>query len=85
VVIYMDIKMPKMNGIEVLKKIKVDPKLKNIPVVMITSSRLTADIETCYQLGANAYVVKPVKFEDFIHAVKNTGIFWAMINEPLVK
>ncbi len=82
VVILLDLKMPKLDGIEVLQKIKSDEKLQNIPVVVLTSSRESQDLETCYRLGVNAYVVKPVKFEDFVEAVKNVGIFWALINEP---
>ncbi len=80
-VILLDIKMPRMDGIEVLKAIKGNSKLKNIPVVMLTSSREEQDLIKSYELGVNAYVVKPVNFKDFIDAVKNLGIFWALINE----
>lgn len=80
-VILLDIKMPRMNGIEVLRTIRSDPALKTIPVVMLTSSREEPDLKTSYELGANAYVVKPVDFQDFIEAVKQVGIFWAVINE----
>jgi CheY-like chemotaxis protein len=80
-VILMDIKMPRMDGIEVLRKIKSSPELKTIPVVMLTSSREEPDLKTCYELGVNAYVVKPVNFKEFFEAVKLLGIFWAMINE----
>ncbi len=80
-VIFLDIKMPRMDGIEVLKTIRSEPSLKTIPVVMLTSSREEPDLKKCYELGANAYVVKPVDFEDFIEAVKQVGIFWAVINE----
>jgi two-component system, response regulator len=80
-VILLDIKMPRMDGIEVLKAIRSDPELKTIPVVMLTSSREEPDLKKCYELGANAYVVKPVDFEDFIEAVKQVGVFWAVINE----
>ena len=80
-VIFLDIKMPRMDGIEVLKTIRSDPSLKTIPVVMLTSSREEPDLKKSYELGANAYVVKPVDFEDFIEAVKQVGIFWAVINE----
>lgn len=80
-VILLDIKMPRMDGIEVLKAIKGNNKLKNIPVVMLTSSREEQDLIKSYELGVNAYVVKPVNFKDFIDAVKHLGIFWALINE----
>ncbi|MFH0976479.1 MAG: response regulator [Spirochaetota bacterium] len=80
-VLLLDIKMPRMNGIEVLKSIRSDKKLKTLPVVMLTSSREEPDLKTCYELGVNAYVVKPVSFKSFIDAVKHIGIFWAMLNE----
>jgi CheY-like chemotaxis protein len=82
VVILLDLKMPKLDGIQVLRQIKSDKNLQTIPVVIMTSSRESRDLETCYQLGANAYVVKPVKFADFVEAVKGIGVFWALINEP---
>jgi len=81
-VILLDIKMPKVNGLEVLKQIRGDEKLKTIPVVMLTSSREEKDLVISYNLGANAYVVKPVDFQQFITAVKEIGLFWAVINEP---
>ncbi|HCY43156.1 MAG TPA: two-component system response regulator [Prolixibacteraceae bacterium] len=80
-VILMDIKMPRMDGIEVLQKIKTSNELKTIPVVMLTSSREEPDLKKCYDLGVNAYVVKPVNFKDFFEAVKTLGIFWAVLNE----
>lgn len=80
-VLMLDIKMPRMDGIEVLEKIRKNEKLKNLPVVMLTSSREEPDLLKCYNLGVNAYVVKPVDFKDFIDAVKHIGIFWAIINE----
>lgn len=80
-VLLLDIKMPRMNGIEVLREIRSDPDLKLLRVVMLTSSREEPDLKTCYELGVNAYVVKPVDFNDFIEAIKQVGIFWAMINE----
>jgi CheY-like chemotaxis protein len=80
-VILLDIKMPRMDGIEVLQKIKNHPALKSIPVVMLTSSREEPDLMRCYELGVNAYVVKPVNFKDFFEAARNIGIFWAVINE----
>ncbi len=80
-VILLDIKMPRMDGIEVLEYIRADEKLKMIPVVMLTSSREEPDLVKCYKLGVNAYVVKPVGFKDFLEAVKQIGIFWALLNE----
>jgi CheY-like chemotaxis protein len=80
-VLLLDIKMPRMDGIEVLQAIRSDPVLKTLPVVMLTSSREEPDLKRSYELGANAYVVKPVDFKDFIEAVKQVGVFWAVINE----
>lgn len=80
-VLLLDIKMPRMDGIEVLKAIRGDDKLKTIPVVILTSSREESDLIKSYELGVNAYVVKPVNFKDFIYAVRKIGIFWALINE----
>lgn len=80
-IILLDIKMPRMDGIEVLQVIKNNTELKTIPVVMLTSSREEPDLKKCYDLGINAYVVKPVNFRDFYDAVKQLGIFWAVINE----
>jgi CheY-like chemotaxis protein len=81
VVILLDIKMPKVSGIEVLRRIKGDPYLKSVPVVMLTSSRQGPDVAECYALGANAYVVKPVESAAFFEAVKTAGKFWAIMNE----
>lgn len=80
-VMLLDIKMPRMDGIEVLQQIKSNPGLKTIPVVMLTSSREEPDLIKCYELGVNAYVVKPVNFKDFFAAIKNIGVFWALLNE----
>ena len=80
-VILLDIKMPRMDGIETLQKIRETKKFKSIPIVMLTSSREQLDLKRCYELGANAFVVKPVNFADFIDAIKNVGIFWAILNE----
>jgi CheY-like chemotaxis protein len=82
VTLLLDLKMPKINGLEVLKIIKSDEHLKTIPVVVLTSSRETPDITECYKYGVNAYVVKPVDFPEFMKAVKQLGIFWVAINEP---
>jgi CheY-like chemotaxis protein len=80
-VILLDIKMPRMDGIEVLRNIRSDAALKRIPVVILTSSREEKDLINTYELGVNAYVVKPVDFQQFIEAVKQIGSFWAVINE----
>jgi len=80
-VVLLDIKMPKVNGIEVLSKMKGDPRLRFVPVVMLTSSRQGPDVDECYRLGANAYVVKPVDFAQFVEAVKVVGKFWGVLNE----
>ncbi len=86
VVLLLDIKMPRMNGIEVLEAIRNNGKLKTLPIVMLTSSRQEPDLKKCYDLGVNAYVVKPVDFKEFLEAVKHIGIFWAMLNElPLME
>lgn len=81
-VVMLDLKMPKVDGIEVLRRIKGDPGLSTIPVVVMTSSREHRDLQAAYRLGANAYVVKPMKFRNFIDAVKQVGAFWAIVNEP---
>jgi len=82
ILMLLDLKMPKVNGLEVLKAIKADADLKTIPIVVLTSSRETPDLTECYRHGVNAYVVKPVDFGDFMKAVKQLGVFWAAINEP---
>jgi CheY-like chemotaxis protein len=81
-VLLLDIKMPRMDGLQVLETIRTDPALKSLPVVMLTSSRQERDLMASYRLGVNAFVVKPVQFEDFIEAVKSLGFFWALLNEP---
>lgn len=81
-VMLLDLKMPKMDGLEVLRRVKSDQRLKNIPVVMLTSSREEQDVAESYSLGVNAYVVKPVAFSDFVAVVKQLGLFWVLINEP---
>jgi CheY-like chemotaxis protein len=81
-VILLDLKMPRVDGLEVLRQIKGDPRLKLIPVVMMTSSREDQDLVNSYRLGVNAYVVKPLSFHEFIEAIKVLGAFWAVLNEP---
>jgi CheY-like chemotaxis protein len=81
-VLLLDLKLPKRDGREVLQQIKSDEKLKMIPVVVLTSSHEEKDVVASYKLGVNAYVVKPVDFHEFVNAVKELGIFWAVINEP---
>jgi CheY-like chemotaxis protein len=81
-VLLLDLKLPKVDGLEVLQQIKADAKLKLIPVVVLTSSHEEKDMVTSYKLGVNAYVVKPVDFHEFVNAVKELGIFWALVNEP---
>ena len=81
-VVLLDLKMPKVDGTEVLRQMKSDPQLKLIPVVVMTSSQEERDVLRSYQLGANAYVVKPVKFGEFAQAVKQVGAFWGIVNQP---
>ncbi len=82
IVALLDVKMPKLNGLEVLKQIRADPHFKRLPVVMVTSSREEQDLVKSYELGVNAYVVKPVGFKEFSDAIKQIGAFWAVLNEP---
>jgi CheY-like chemotaxis protein len=81
-VMLLDLKLPKVDGLEVLKQIKSDVELRMIPVVVLTSSKEEKDMVASYQLGVNAYVVKPVDFHEFVNAIKELGVFWAVINEP---
>jgi CheY-like chemotaxis protein len=81
-VVLLDLKLPKIDGLEVLKRIKSDEELRAIPVVMLTSSREEKDLVRSYNLGVNAYVVKPVDFHEFVEALKELGLFWAVINQP---
>jgi CheY-like chemotaxis protein len=81
-VMLMDLKLPKVDGLEVLKQIKSEEKLRMIPVVVLTSSKEEKDMVASYRLGVNAYVVKPVDFHEFVNAIKELGAFWAVINEP---
>lgn len=81
-VLLLDLKLPKVDGLEVLQQIRSDDKLKMIPVVVLTSSHEEKDMVASYKLGVNAYVVKPVDFHEFVNAIKELGVFWAVINEP---
>ena len=81
-VVLLDLKLPRVDGLEVLKQLKTDPALRTIPVVMLTSSREERDLVTSYNLGVNAYVVKPVDFQAFVAALRELGLFWAVINQP---
>lgn len=82
VLLLLDLKMPKVDGLEVLRTVKTDPRLRSIPVVILTSSREEQDLVRSYELGVNAYVVKPVEFDKFLRAVRDLGLFWVLINEP---
>jgi len=81
-VMLLDLKLPKVDGLEVLQQVKSDEKLKLIPIVVLTSSREEKDMVASYKLGVNGYVVKPVDFHEFVNAIRELGVFWAIINEP---
>lgn len=81
-VVLLDLKLPKVDGLQVLEDVKKDPNLQGVPVVMLTTSREEQDLLRSYKLGVNAYVVKPVAFKDFMTAIQELGIFWAVVNEP---
>lgn len=81
-VLLLDLKLPKVDGLEVLKAVRESSELRSIPIVMLTSSREEPDLQRAYELGVNAYVVKPVEFRDFVAAISELGIFWAVLNEP---
>lgn len=81
-VILLDLKMPKVNGIQVLQRIKSDERTKKVPVVVLTSSKEDPDIKECYSLGVNSYVVKPVQFEQFVKTISELGLYWVLLNQP---
>ncbi|WP_020471124.1 response regulator [Zavarzinella formosa] len=83
-VILLDLKMPKVDGLQVLEQVRADKELRSVPVVMLTSSREEPDLRKSYDMGVNAYVVKPVAFREFISAIQDLGVFWAVLNEPPV-
>ena len=84
-VVLLDLKLPKIDGLEVLQRVKSDPDLRHTPIVMLTSSREEQDLVRSYELGVNAFVVKPVEFTEFFKAIQDLGIFWAILNEPSPK
>ncbi len=79
--VLLDLKLPKVDGIEVLRRIKADPRTHKLPVVMLTTSRDDRDIEECYRLGVNSYILKPVDFEEFVEATRTLGIYWLLLNQ----
>jgi two-component system, response regulator len=81
-VVLLDLKLPKVDGIEVLRRLKSDGKMRRTPVVVLTSSREDRDLDECYRLGANSYIIKPVEFDSFIRAVSELSLYWLILNEP---
>lgn len=81
-IVILDLKLPKVNGIEILQKVKSDERTKSIPIVVLTSSKEERDVVESYKYGANSYIVKPVDFNKFIEAIKNLGLYWLLLNEP---
>jgi len=81
-VVLLDINLPKVDGLEVLRQVKSDPRTQRIPIVVLTSSREDSDLAQCYDLGVNSYIVKPVDFEKFTEAVRQLGFYWLLLNEP---
>ncbi len=82
VVVLLDLKLPKVDGLEILAQLRADPALRFVPVVVLTSSREEPDLQRCYELGTNAYVVKPIDFQEFVEVIKQIGLFWAVVNQP---
>lgn len=82
--VLLDLKMPKVSGIEVLSRLKSDPFIKSVPVVILTSSKEDPDVRRCYELGANSYIVKPVDSDNFFQAVKEIGLYWVILNQPAI-
>jgi CheY-like chemotaxis protein len=82
IVILLDLKLPKVDGIEVLATLKADPAFRLTPVVVLTSSREEPDLVRCYELGTNAYIVKPIDFREFVEVIRQVGLFWAVVNQP---
>lgn len=82
-VVLLDLKLPKISGLEVLRKVKNDPSTSHIPIVVVTSSRQEPDIKEAYDLGVNSYVVKPVDFDQFLNAMSSLGLYWLLVNEPM--
>lgn len=82
-VMFLDLKMPRVNGMEVLEKVKTDPRTKKIPVVILTSSAEDPDIRKCYELGANSYIVKPVEFSNFSKTIADLGLYWMVVNKSI--
>jgi two-component system response regulator len=80
-VVFLDLKLPKVSGLEVLRQIKADIKLRSLPIVVVTSSREDPDVKAAYELGVNSYVVKPVAFDSFVETMKNLGYYWLLVNE----
>ena len=83
--VLLDLKMPKVNGIEVLRRVKSDERTRSIPVIVLTSSKEDPDIKSCYDLGVNSYIVKPVGFENFVKAIGELGLYWLVLNQPPVR
>lgn len=81
-VVMLDLKLPKVSGLEVLKKLKSDERTKSIPIVVLTSSKESSDLQQCYELGVNSYIVKPFGLEDFVKAVSTAGLYWLVVNQP---
>jgi CheY-like chemotaxis protein len=82
IVVLLDLKLPRINGLEILAQLKSDPEFRLIPIVVLSSSREEPDLRRCYEFGTNAYVVKPIDFQEFVEVIKQVGLFWAVVNQP---